>query len=232
MTQLCFPLPIPLKFSLFLYFIVILKFICASFIDRLVQLLLFLILFFSFIILYFLAILMSILTTHVIPCILICILLQHLSQSVTGPTHVHHDSSESTIDLVFVSEPLLLNTCDTTRPLSNSDHRGILMEPSQKSVKACKLIDEFNWDSVLSENIELSWELWHKQFMSVMAQSIPNRVIPTRRNLPWLNKSIVKLMRKRNQLFKKVKRTGNFRQFKLARNRTLAQFQPAKCDRI
>ena len=64
--------------------------------------------------------------------------------------------------------------------------------------------------------------------MSVMAQSIPNRVIPTRRNLPWLNKSIVKLMRKRNQLFKKAKRTGNFHQFKLARNRTLAQLRLAK----
>ena len=136
-----------------------------------------------------------------------------LSQSVTGPTHVHHDSSESTIDLVFVSEPSLLNTCDTIPPLSNSDHRGILMELSQKSVKAeksqdrliwrysyanwdkaCKLIDENNWGSILSENIKLFWELWHKQFMSVMAQSLPNRVVSTNRKLPWLNKSIVKLM--------------------------------------
>ena len=132
---------------------------------------------------------------------------------------------------MFVSEPSLLNTCDTIPPLSNSDHREILMELSQNSVKAkksqgrliwrysyadwdkaCELIDEFNWDSILSENIELPWELWHKQFMSVMVQSIPNRVIPTRRNLPWLNKW--------NQLFKKAKRTGNFHQFKFACNHT------------
>ena len=85
------------------------------------------------------------------------------------------------LTLVFVSEPSLLNTCDTIPPLSNSDHRGILMELPQKSVKAeksqsrliwrysyadwdkaCKLINEFNWDSILFENIELSWELWHK----------------------------------------------------------------------
>ena len=32
-----------------------------------------------------------------------------LHQTVTGPTHVHHDGSESTIDLVFVSEPSLLS---------------------------------------------------------------------------------------------------------------------------
>jgi hypothetical protein len=61
-----------------------------------------------------------------------------------------------------------------------------------------------------------------------MAQSIPNRVIPARRNLPWLNKSIIQSMKKRNQLFKKAKRTGDFRQFKLARNRTLARLRQAK----
>ena len=61
-----------------------------------------------------------------------------------------------------------------------------------------------------------------------MAKSIPNKVIPARRNLPWLNKSIIKSMKKRNQLFKKAKKTGNFRQYKLARNRTLAQLRLAK----
>ena len=61
-----------------------------------------------------------------------------LHQSVTGPTHVHHDGSKSMIDLVFVSEPSLLSTCDTIPTLSNSDHRGILMELSQKPVRAEK----------------------------------------------------------------------------------------------
>ena len=135
---------------------------------------------------------------------------------------------------------LFLN--DTVPPLSNSDHMGVLINLSQKSPKAeksqgrliwryahadwdkaCELINQFNWDSVLSDNIELSWKLWSKHFLSIMAQLIPNRVIPTRHNLPWLNKSIIQSMKKRNQLFKKGKRTGDFRQFKLARNRTLAQ---------
>ena len=149
-----------------------------------------------------------------------------LNQVVSGPTHVHHHGSKSTINLVFVSESSLLNRCDTVPPLSNSDHYGILIELSKKSDKveksqgqliwhytyadwnkACKLIDDYNWDSILSKNIDLSWKLWHQQFMSIMAQSIPNRIIPSRRNLPWLNKSIIK---KRNQLFKKAKRTGIF----------------------
>ena len=149
-----------------------------------------------------------------------------LHQVVTEPTHIHHDGSECTIELVFVSEPSLLNTCETIPPLSNSDHRGILMELSQKPDKAektqgrliwrynyadwdkaCEIIDEFNWESILSQDIELSWKLWHRQFMSIMARSVPNTIIPTRRNLPWLNRSIVKLEK---PVIKKGQEDGKF----------------------
>ena len=165
-----------------------------------------------------------------------------LNQVVSGPTHEHHDGSRSIIDLVFMSEPSLLNQCDTIPPLSNSDHWGILMDLSKKPAKAaktqgqliwhyayadwtkaCELIDDYNWDSIFSGDIELSWKLWYHQFMSIMSQSIPNTIIHTRRNLPWLDSSIVKLMKKRNQLFKRAKRSGNFHQYRLARNRTLTQ---------
>ena len=46
--------------------------------------------------------------------------------------------------------------------------------------------------------------------------------------IPWLNKSIVKSMKKRNQMFKKAKKTGDFSHYRLARNRTLAQLRLAK----
>ena len=57
----------------------------------------------------------------------LCILssLYCLKQTVTGPTHEHHDGNTSTIDLVFMSEPSMLQSCDTIPPLSNSDHLGI-----------------------------------------------------------------------------------------------------------
>ena len=47
-----------------------------------------------------------------------------LTQVVTGPTHEHHEGTTSTIDLVFMSEPSTLQSCDTVPPLSNSDHMG------------------------------------------------------------------------------------------------------------
>ena len=61
-----------------------------------------------------------------------------------------------------------------------------------------------------------------------MSEIIPNRIIRTRKNLPWLDKSIVKLMKKRNLLYKRAKRTGDYHQYRLARNRSLAQLRLAK----
>ena len=52
-----------------------------------------------------------------------------LQQMVTEPTHVHYNGSETFIDLVFVSNPVLTNSCP---PLSNSDHNGVLVQCSWK----------------------------------------------------------------------------------------------------
>ncbi len=148
-----------------------------------------------------------------------------LTQVVVGPTHVHHDGSTSTIDLVFVSDPSMVNSCNTIPPLSNSDHYGIVMELNRKPEKpekskgrliwrysyadwntARELIDTYNWDSIMSDDIELSWKQWHQQFMSIMSQTIPNRLLPSRRNLPCIVKQIyiVRSMKKRNLLFKRA----------------------------
>ena len=256
LLQLCLPLPIPLKFLLFQYFVIILKFLfyrppsstsfifdtLSSYLDSIdICNLNNLILLGDFNV--------NIDNPHHPMYTNLCSIttLYCLHHKVTGPTHVHHDGTKSTIDLVFVSEPSLMDACDTIPPLSNSDHEGILMELSQKSIKtektqgrkiwrytyadwdkASELIDEFNWDSILSRDIDQSWKQWHQQFMAIMAQSIPNTTIRTRRNLPWLNRSIVKSMKKRNQLYKKANKTGNFYQYKLARNRTLSQLKLAK----
>jgi len=55
---------------------------------------------------------------------------------VVSPTHVHHDGSTSIIDVVIVSDPSLVNSCNTIPPLSNSDHYEIVMELNMKCEKA------------------------------------------------------------------------------------------------
>ena len=82
--------------------------------------------------------------------------------------------------------------------------------------------------SVMSENIDDTWETWLQQFMSIMGQFIPNCTLPNRHNLPWLNKSLIKSIKKRNLLYKRAKRSGNFRMYKIACNKTLADIRSAK----
>ena len=94
---------------------------------------------------------------------------------------------------------------------------------------ACEAIDEINWDDlVMTENIDDAWEAWLQQFMSIMNQFIPNCTLRSRRNLPWLTKPLIKSIKKRNLLYKRAKKSGNFRNYKLARNKTLADIRLAK----
>ena len=115
---------------------------------------------------------------------------------------------------------------ETIPPLSNSDHCGIRAVVNRKVYKqrckskgrkiwrytyadwnaACEAIDEFDWDTVLSESIDGTWENWLQQFMSSMNQFIPNCTLHSRHNLPWLTKSLVTSSKKNIKLCIKGRR--------------------------
>ena len=80
---------------------------------------------------------------------------------------------------------------------------------------------------MLTEDINLSWDRWYSNFMSIMEECIPKKVLLSRRNLPWLNKDIKSAMRKRNTIFKK---TGYSAKFRSARNRVIGMFHRAKAN--
>ena len=89
-----------------------------------------------------------------------------LSQIVNEHTHVHHNGTASTIDLIFVSNRHLIDCCSTIPPLSNSDHLGLTANLSFKTKRtstkgrtvwryshadwerACELIEDTDWSSL------------------------------------------------------------------------------------
>ena len=97
---------------------------------------------------------------------------------------------------------------------------------------ACRLIDGTDWDSILVGNdIDLVAQNWTDKFLSIMEQCIPHRVLRKRRNLPWLTKSIVQLIRKCNILFKRAKKSGkqvHFCQYKTVRNKIVCLLRSSK----
>ena len=65
--------------------------------------------------------------------------------------------------------------------------------------KASRMISKTDWDKRFSEDIDLYCARWQQTFLSIMEQCIPKKVLPPRRhNLPWLSKSLVQSMRRRN----------------------------------
>ena len=121
-----------------------------------------------------------------------------------------------------MSNPSSLSYCQVVPPLSNSDHLGIKTEtrirgtsrtvqPPRHTVwhysyadwgKACEKIEVSDWDSMLTEDINLSWDRWYSKFISIMEECIPKKVLPSRRNLPLLN--IRSAIRRRNTIFKRL----------------------------
>ena len=67
--------------------------------------------------------------------------------------------------------------------------------------------------------------------MEIMNECIPQRLLPNRHNLPWLSKSLVQLMRRRNMLFSQAKRSGkrlDVEKYKRIRNGVVTLLRKAK----
>ena len=108
-----------------------------------------------------------------------------LSQVVSDVTHTHHNGVSSTIDLVLLSSPSQLIKCCTVSPFGNSDHNGIVTTVKWNPVtapthrrrtiwryahadwdKAREVISLWNWELMLTDDVNTSWCNWHKEFLS------------------------------------------------------------------
>ena len=174
-----------------------------------------------------------------------------LTQVVDSPTHFTSENHCSLIDLIFVSNMYFFSNCSTIPQLSNSDHLGLLLSmkhcsgPSvshpRRTVWRYKLADferandlicDLDVDELLnSSNIQQSWENLKAAFLDVMEQCIPKAVLPQKRNLPWLTKEIIQLIRRRNYFYKEARKSGSdddFQKFKQLRNKVVAELRLAK----
>ena len=102
---------------------------------------------------------------------------------VTEPTHNHHNGSISIIDLVLVSTLRLVDYCVAIPPLGNSNNKGVFgdchwklsaqhncIDHSAGHVvrsykladweRAKMLINEFDWNTLLSDDTSVSLSKW------------------------------------------------------------------------
>ena len=174
-----------------------------------------------------------------------------LHQVVPSFTHVSPNGNKSLIDLALLSEPSCLQSCTTIPPLLSSDHLGVSLAIKWKTPtkvigskprhiwiyknadfsKACDLIRATNWNSLLSDNVDLSTENWTSRFLEIMEECIPQQELKKRRNLPWLTKNVMRHVRKRNNMFLRAKWSKNpthFAKYKKIRNNVTTMLRSAK----
>ena len=115
-----------------------------------------------------------------------------------------------------------LKFCTTVPSLSTSDHLGVSLTLTLKSFavpvvksrsvwlykdadfnRAYELIEETDWDTFLSEDVDESTVKWTERYLAIMEQCIPRHSV--RNNSPWLTTNIVRHIQKRNAMFQKVK---------------------------
>ena len=85
--------------------------------------------------------------------------------------------------------------------------------------KACAILYDVHWDTVTNESdIDLCWSNWQRTYLSIISQCVTQKLLPRKKHLPWISLSILK---KRNSLLNKYKRSGNqaiLSLYKLTRN--------------
>ena len=176
-----------------------------------------------------------------------------LSQVNSTPTHCTNNGHWTLIDLAILSSPEHLSVCETIPPLGNSDHLGLHVVINRQA-KQCVVRNntrrqvwryaqaDFDSASLMLSNLDLnmtldpdniswSWNCWKRSFLDIMKQCIPSALLPTRRNLPWLSKPLIQLMRKRNLLYRKARDSNNqelWDQYRNARNKLVSKLREEK----
>ena len=93
-----------------------------------------------------------------------------------------------------------------------------------------------DWESFKHPNIDLSAERITNHFKEISNECIPNKIVRVKpSNLPWLTANIKKLIRKRQRLFRKARRTNDpilWQRFRRLRNKITSMIRLSKQNHI
>ena len=180
----------------------------------------------------------------------ICFDAYGLTQLISQPTRFGNTSS-SCIDLIFTDIAHLFKSVDVLPPISNCDHCPIVghLQINCARHKAYKrhvwnykrgdydkfraLLNNEHWESVLSKaSVNEMCTEFTEVFSLIASECVPNYVCTIRpRDKPWINNTVRKSIRKRNRLYKKLKRHDcevNQAEYRVARNNVVSVIRAAK----
>ncbi len=150
-----------------------------------------------------------------------------LIQHVKEPTH-RQGNANNILDLVFTNRPGLIKKINVVDGIA--DHSTVIIDvnispkrkhrPKRKvfirnkadNINIQKSLENFTHE-YFSQNQNMTvndkWNLVSTKIINIMNQYVPHRLTTSRHNLPWFNKDLKKLCKRKKQLYNKAKRTRN-----------------------
>lgn len=142
-----------------------------------------------------------------------------LQQMVSEPTR-----RGNILDLIFTNTPEFLMNINVCEGLGNSDHFSIEFDWKIKlgSLKQTpRFVNNFRtadwdglkedlvkipWDTIyLMSSVDDVWEAWKTLFFQAVERNNQKKLTKRRRDVPWLNSDLKKLLHKKRRLLRKAK---------------------------
>ena len=167
-----------------------------------------------------------------------------LVQCVKSPTR-----EKNILDLVLVYDVSLISKIEHIAPVATSDHNTLLVELNITHNKQKKTLTIYKYDqakyNVLEEKInkidwfqfmedrgiEDGWNTLKNILQNFRDNHIPRRVVGSKNFNPWLTEKIKRLIKSRDNLYKRFRRTGLFHfryRYKKIRNLITKTIRKAK----
>ena len=174
-----------------------------------------------------------------------------LHQMVSTPTRVTTTSS-TLLDLIFCSDPSLVDHLVAASELGNSDHLSlsctlIFAKPRSRPIKRKvwfyqkadfdalndALEDSLPPESVLSGgNVNSTWSLFKRAFIDTVNRFVPSKFVSYREKLPpWLTSEVRRILSKRDRARRLAKHTdvaSDWSKFRYLRNLAVSAVRDAK----
>jgi hypothetical protein len=133
---------------------------------------------------------------------------------------------ENILDLIFVYNTSLISNIEVLPPIAKSDHSMLRVTLNLPSVSVSKIIkcfnykkanytklaeefEEQNWIDINSKNTtNVTWNIMIDKLKLFRDKYVPSFVSNVSDDAPWLNNTIKKAIKKRNNMFKRFKRGG------------------------
>ena len=175
-----------------------------------------------------------------------------LSQLISDPTHIT-ESSQSTIDLFFVSSPNLVSICGVGEPFleqniryhcpvyccikypkpQHTSFKRKVWKYSQGNFNQLRTyVSSFEWDSCFNSDIDVYSSNLTSALLSMCDDCIPNKIVTIRpTDPPWMHNIIRNHIRRRRRSYIKACKTNNpnhWNTYNSIRNKTNTLVRKAK----